>query len=588
MYKYAFLIHHDDHHDFLEALQGLGVAHIATSKPGHSAAAQSLMDRMRRYHQLYLLLAQRNQSEVPDDSNLLAAKMATDVESRQELSYALEQAIQQTQSQLALFDPWRKVPLDVFHTLKEHGVFSHFFQCVPSAFRKEWENDNLLEVYYQSGDMIRFVCLSDSAVSPALEADRLYPPDGSYQHLEEKLHSLTVQKSENENALDQLASKKYILSKAIDALKEKVEWQETCYQTQQDETGCLLTLEAWVPYDKAADLDTMTAGKDILSVRMDVVPDDDIPVLLKNNGFARLFQPIGKLFALPNAQELDLTAFFAPFFALFFGLCLGDVGYGAILFLAVTAFRFTEKGKAMKDALVLIQWLSLATIFIGIITGTIFGAPLGEIGFFSRWNAMFLGPDQMFRIALWVGLFQIASGMFIRIFNRARQFGWIYGLSSIGWLLGLIGSVMLWNEWLPGTNLWITLAGVALILLFSEPKGNIFMRVGLGLWELYGASGLVGDMLSYIRLFALGLSSSILGLVINDISMSVLGDGSIMGWIFCILILAVGHGMNFFLATLSAFVHPMRLTFVEFYKNAGFSGGGRPYQPFSKTINSEI
>jgi len=107
--------------------------------------------------------------------------------------------------------------------------------------------------------------------------------------------------------------------------------------------------------------------------------------------------------------------------------------------------------------------------------------------------------------------------------------------------------------------------------------------MGSGIWDVYSiATGVMGDLLSYIRLFALGVSSAILGYVFNDLAMQMSGDIPVLSQIIFVIILIIGHGLNIFMASLGAFVHPMRLTFVEFYKNAGFAGGGKPYRPFSK------
>jgi V/A-type H+-transporting ATPase subunit I len=121
------------------------------------------------------------------------------------------------------------------------------------------------------------------------------------------------------------------------------------------------------------------------------------------------------------------------------------------------------------------------------------------------------------------------------------------------------------------------------VLFFSDPSVNIFMRVGKGVWDIYSTvTGIFGDLLSYIRLFALGLSSAILGFVINDIGLQILGSSKILGPVFFVIFLVIGHTLNILISSLGSFVHPMRLTFVEFYKSAGFKGGGEEYKPFTK------
>jgi V/A-type H+-transporting ATPase subunit I len=117
----------------------------------------------------------------------------------------------------------------------------------------------------------------------------------------------------------------------------------------------------------------------------------------------------------------------------------------------------------------------------------------------------------------------------------------------------------------------------------NNPGKNIFVNFGGGLWEVYSiVTGVMGDLLSYIRLFALGVSSAILGYVFNDLALQMSGSTPVVSQLVFVLILLIGHGLNIFMATLGAFVHPMRLTFVEFYKNAGFAGGGKAYNPFAQ------
>ena len=116
-------------------------------------------------------------------------------------------------------------------------------------------------------------------------------------------------------------------------------------------------------------------------------------------------------------------------------------------------------------------------------------------------------------------------------------------------------------------------------MVLNKPGASVFSRIGGGLWDSYGmVTGLFGDLLSYIRLFALGISSAILGFVFNDISLQLL-EVPWIGWLLFLIILVAGHSINLFLAVLGGFIHPMRLTFVEFYKNAGFEGGGKEYKP---------
>ena len=129
----------------------------------------------------------------------------------------------------------------------------------------------------------------------------------------------------------------------------------------------------------------------------------------------------------------------------------------------------------------------------------------------------------------------------------------------------------------------VTAICAAAIFLYNDPSKNIFTNIGLGLWNTYNmVTGLLGDILSYVRLFALGLSGGILASVFNSLASGMSPDNAILGPIVMILIFVVGHAINIFMNVLGAMVHPMRLTFVEFFKNAGYEGGGNEYKPFKK------
>jgi V/A-type H+/Na+-transporting ATPase subunit I len=237
-----------------------------------------------------------------------------------------------------------------------------------------------------------------------------------------------------------------------------------------------------------------------------------------------------------------------------------------------------------------VQFLGLATILMGAFTGTFFGVNLlGEqFAWLGRAQDFMIDSNQAFNVALILGLAQMLFGLAVQTVNRYKQYGFQYALPTVGWiilLLSILDLALLKQTGLVST--WTAWTGVGMIVLFSDPKAGILGRIGKGLWDLYGITGFFGDLLSYIRLFALGISSAILGFVVNDIALQIKGVAPIIGPILFVVFLIVGHGANLLIASLGAFVHPMRLTFVEFYKNAGFEGGGKAYTPFARRIKKE-
>jgi len=212
---------------------------------------------------------------------------------------------------------------------------------------------------------------------------------------------------------------------------------------------------------------------------------------------------------------------------------------------------------------------------------------MADLPYFANVKNLFLDQNQLLKLALAVGFIQIIFGMGVNVYKHVIFTGWLSALSKVGWIILLFSllDILVTKSFLQisGITVWI---GVGLIVFFGSPKDGWLKSFGYGLVDLYSITGVAGDLLSYIRLFALGVSSAILGLVVNSLALSAKGVPYI-GFVLFVLTLIIGHGANLMLSSLSAFVHPMRLTFVEFYKNTGFLGGGKPYKPLAKEGTSE-
>jgi len=255
----------------------------------------------------------------------------------------------------------------------------------------------------------------------------------------------------------------------------------------------------------------------------------------------------------------------------------------------------------MKSVSKLALWLGIGTVICGFISGTFFGIPLADQSWqwLDKVKGVMIDSQQAFSLALILGAVQLVYAMIIKSVTNWIRFGFFSALDTIGWLLVLCGNAgvyFLANSNIIAADMQVTYhyivscTGLFLMLFFNSPeKGlkGIPGSIGAGVWGLYGKiSGLLGDILSYIRLFALGISGAVLGLVFNQLAFSFAPDVIIAKQLVVITILVIGHAINIFLCSLGGFVHPMRLTFVEFYNNAGFEGGGKKYNPFIKNAIS--
>ena len=381
------------------------------------------------------------------------------------------------------------------------------------------------------------------------------------------------------------------LKEALKELQSNIEFSKVVLSTEQAAGEKLMLLEGWAPARNKIEIEAFLDASHVYYEISDPTPEDNVPIELNNKGFFSWFEPICKLYMLPKYNELDLTPFFAPFFMIFFGLCLGDSGYGLFLFIGATAYRLMAKKltPSAKSIISLIQVLATSTFFCGLLTGTFFGANIYNLDWpiVQRLkHAVFMDNNDMFQLSLILGVVQIMFGMVLKAVNQTIQFGFKYAVATIGWIILLVsmGVSALLPAVLPmGGTIHLVILGIAavMIFLFNTPGKNVFLNIGLGLWDSYNMiTGLLGDVLSYVRLFALGLSGGILAGVFNSLATGMSPDNAIMGPIVMVLIFVIGHAINIFMNVLGAMVHPMRLTFVEFFKNSGYEGGGKEYKPF--------
>ncbi|MDO4736384.1 MAG: hypothetical protein Q4B21_05155, partial [Bacteroidia bacterium] len=225
------------------------------------------------------------------------------------------------------------------------------------------------------------------------------------------------------------------------------------------------------------------------------------------------------------------------------------------------------------------------------LTGYDFGAKLYElVPMPQNITELFFDDMKMFWFAILFGIFQI---LFARIIQGIYNFvkGNINaGLNCFGWAISIAWATLAYASMEAGFSYpdwvnYIGYVGLAGIILCASDSKNPIVRIFKGTFSLYDSTSVFGDVLSYIRLFGLGTSGGILGFVVNSIAMN-LYEIPYVGWFFMGLMLVVGHVFVLLLSCLGAFVHPLRLTFIEFYKNAGFQGGGRAYNPLKKTNNN--
>ena len=600
MKKLTFLVYHKEYEEFLNSLRELGVVHIVEKQQG-AADNTELQENIRLFNRLAATL-KLLQNQKHEKNAVIATEGGTatrgmqvldEVDALQTEHGKLSQQLQSYAKEKEVLEVWGNFEPTGIQKLKDAGYIIGFYSCSEGNYKEEWETEYNAMIVNRISSKVFFVTVTKAGQEVDLDVEQAKLPAYSLSRLE-ALYDTTEQAIEgNEKKLVALSETDIpSLKAALKELQSQIEFSKVVLSSEQTAGDKLMLIEGWAPAYSKVEIEAYLNDAHVYYEITDPMPGDNVPIRLNNKGFFAWFEPICKLYMLPKYNELDLTPFFAPFFMVFFGLCLGDSGYGLFLFLGATAYRLLAKKvtPSMKSIISLIQVLSASTFFCGLLTGTFFGANIYDLDWpiVQRLkHAVLMDNNDMFRLSLILGVIQILFGMVLKAVNQTIQFGFKYAIATIGWIILLVSTAVsaLFSSSellsMGGTAYKVVLCiSGAMIFLFNTPGKNIFMNIGLGLWDSYNmVTGLLGDVLSYVRLFALGLSGGILAGVFNSLAVGMSPDNVIAGPIVMVLIFVIGHAINMFMNVLGAMVHPMRLTFVEFFKNSGYEGGGKEYKP---------
>jgi V/A-type H+-transporting ATPase subunit I len=540
-------------------------------------------------------LAQKNPLSRPESEQLLVR-----IEELQDKLTKAQASIASKEKEREAIIEWGDFRFADVERLREAGYQVSFFNCAQSRYEPKWEKEYNAILINNVQSLIHFITITPVGSKITIDADHAKLPAKDYRQLCQAIEQENEYKKTLEAQLVEIGKKDFYSLQCLQAeIENETSWSQVKIETKQEAGDKLMLLEGWIPTNNSDVMEQSLKDDGYYYQQLEVNKEGDpVPIKLKNNKFARLFEPIGEMYTFPKFAELDMTPFFAPFYMLFFGLCLGDAGYGLLIVIAAIVARFYVK-PAMKPLLTLAALLGASTTFCGAMGGTLFGIALPDMdwAWLTTYKKFVLDSNQLFNLALILGVVQLLFAWIVKVFNIAHRYGWAYTLDTIGWILLAIGGGALYFISDAGmvspemvTYLIYGLAGVCFVLIFllNNPKRNPLINFGAGLWNSFNmATGVIGDVLSYMRLFVVGLSSGVMGHVFNQLAIQLSGDIPVISPLFMVIILLFGHSINLFIACLGSFVHPLRLTFVEFYKNAGFEGGGKPYKPFKQvTVES--
>lgn len=383
---------------------------------------------------------------------------------------------------------------------------------------------------------------------------------------------------------------------------EKYEVLGTLAQTKRT-----FIIEGYVPEQYAGTLEQdLSQSYDVAVEMLDPDPSEDVPVLLKNGPFAEPVEGIIESYSMPGAGELDPTTPVACFYYILFGMMLSDFAYGALMSIAtfVLIKKLKNMERPMRKTLTMFFYCGLGTMLSGILFGSYFGDAPTVIAstFFGKTLEVpklidpLSQPMKMLVLCFAIGIIHLFAGLVINLYTALRQKRYVDAISdSVLWMLLVAGLLLfgLTTDMVTGMfslnkispvagnigKIMAVIGAIGIILMDGRESKNWFKRTLKGLYGLYNVTGYLSDLLSYSRLLALGLATSVISSVFNQMGSMVAGT-PVIGVIFFILIFLVGHVLNLAINALGAYVHANRLQYVEFFGKF-YNGGGRKFTPFA-------
>ena len=602
-----------DKEKLLKALRDLGVVHVAAVNPQKAAADDKTLTQIDALHRATNLLRNYEPAgNAPADVDPIQA--ADEVLQIERDSIDRRNRLNTLHRQLEDLQVWGEVRLQQFRDLSNAGIDVRFAKIAPDQLG-QISGDCVQPLDAPTDDDTVLVAVVNRTQSP-VELPQSAEPVALPQR---DRPDVQAEAAEIDRALQEDSKRLHALANLTGAMEQRLhELQAVAEFTVAERSGmeheALFAIQGWVPAD---DYDTMTAGLEqsgfpAAAEAIDPEPDEEPPTLIRYPKWANPIRALLEMLGTnPGYKEFDPSPFFMLAMPVFTAMLVGDAGYGLIFTLLGAVFYGKIARAGAKPAGQLVLVFGVATMIWGFLTGNFFGVGpdgfigaggfLESIGHGWRQLAPLWRPEEqaeegrnlIMKVAFILGCIHLMSAHVVQAIGMlpnqrgVAEVGWvgfIFGMFTLVWLMFFRDNPLMPGMW----TLWILLGSFVLIVLFSSPSRNPVKRLGFGLiGNLMGIPGAFGDMLSYIRLMAVGLASYYIASAFNNLAMSI-SEGNLWLLPATILVLVLAHALNVGLCLVAVFAHGVRLNMLEFSTNAGLQWSGRPYAPFAlKTTANE-
>ncbi len=582
----------------LERLQELGVVHLA----GQGRASETLEKLCEQKglleRALAALPALKKRAVAAAHADCPAANLPCTLQTAERIVAASdrirsrEEELERLRRETDRFAPWGDFDPEAVRALERKGVRVRLYELTPDQYHRfpagarHW-------VLSISREAVRLAAIAlEGEPAPATELPEYPPPPAGPAELQGRIREKTAELDGLRAEMAAFEGETGALRRGVVELDGRQEFEQA--RADMGSEGPLAWLSGFVPVDAVDRLKAAAAANGWALLVDEPAADEAVPTLIRNPRWVQIINPVFRILeTVPGYGEYDISMWFLLSFSLFFGMLIGDAAYG-LLFLGTTAFLHWKMRDKPPQPFILLYVLSGATIVWGAMTGTWFGMEsLARLPFFSwfvvpsisSWGGT-AAANNVMKFAFLIGAVHltVAHGLnVVRFFPSPKAF------ANFGWLLMVWGMYFLvlfivMHQPLFWLAPWLVGAGFLIITLFEEQGGHFLKGVGVGLakvpLKLLSSISMFADIISYVRLFAVGLATVSIATAFND--MALRGGWSFPGGLAAALILLLGHALNIVMGGMSIVVHGVRLNMLEFSGHLGIEWSGFAYRPFSK------
>ena len=625
-----------DFHEDDTGLKRVDTFHMGTLFEKNKGIAQEALDTLEKYEpeEKIFLSGLFGQNEISKENYYIFAneteeimRVANEIVRLERLIVDIKAEIVRIKTQIEVLSDWKKldVPMSFVGTKKTRALVGTLPQSfneleVKTLLAMELSDEERYEVeilsqsneqtcifvlaHIEAAEKILTILRTNGFARPSFSIDEI--PCIQIEEFLKHIHELEQQIVVAEQEIKSYKGQRNALKFMVDYHAMRAQKYDVI--SKLGHTEKVFVLSGFVPQKYEKNLEKTLMKKFNVAIEF-LTPseDDDVPVVLQNNGFSAPVEGVLESYSLPGRGEVDPTSIMAIFYYVLFGLMLSDAAYGLIV-VALCGFvlaRYKNIKSGLKKSLQMFLYCGISTTFWGILFGSYFGDVIDVVSstFFNApitvpalWFVPLKEPMRMLAFSFGLGILHLFTGLFMQMYELVRA-GKIKDAiyDVVSWLL-LVGGLVVYMLSVPMITEMLVInfsvptavgsigailaavGSVLIVLMAGRESRNPFKRFLKGLYGLYGVTGYLSDILSYSRLLALGLATGVIAQVFNKMG-TMAGNGPI-GVIVFVLVFLVGHTMNIAINLLGAYVHTNRLQFVEFFGKF-YEGGGKKFSPFS-------